>query len=93
MIGVPLACVACGGTMPADASPAQLSPKAPGDARAGEAARCPVSGETFVAREDSPKVVYEGKTYYFCCADCAARFQADPRHYLEQMSRASRATY
>ncbi|MGE5324859.1 MAG: heavy metal translocating P-type ATPase [Actinomycetota bacterium] len=25
---------------------------------------------------------YEGKTYYFCCAGCAAKFNADPKKYL-----------
>ena len=25
---------------------------------------------------------YEGKKYYFCCAGCAAKFNADPKKYL-----------
>lgn len=25
---------------------------------------------------------YEGKNYYFCCAGCAAKFNADPKRYL-----------
>ena len=79
--------------MPPGSASAQISPQAPGDAHVGEAARCAVSGETFVVRPDSVKVVYEGKTYYFCCADCAARFQADPRHYVAPPPGASSATY
>src|SRR5690349_22580897 len=25
---------------------------------------------------------HEGKTYYFCCAGCAQKFQAEPERYL-----------
>ena len=34
--------------------------------------------------ERSPaKAEYKGKTYYFCCASCAAKFRADPEKYLQ----------
>lgn len=65
---------------PATASASAV--KAPGDARIGDKTRCPVTGEEFVVRDDSPKVEYEGKTYYFCCADCPSEFKADPRKYV-----------
>ncbi len=33
------------------------------------------------------KFAYEGKTYYFCCAGCSTKFQADPKKYLSSSSR------
>jgi len=27
--------------------------------------------------------VHAGKTYYFCCAGCAAKFTADPQKYID----------
>ena len=79
-----LACAAaCGGSAASVASPLGRSEvKLPGEARVGDVSRCPVSGETFVISVDSPKVQYEGKTYYFCCVDCVAKFLASPRKYL-----------
>ena len=44
---------------------------------------CPVSGEPFAIEPDSKKASYEGKTYYFCCPDCAALFKANPKKYLQ----------
>lgn len=48
----------------------------------GDAARCPVSGETFRVRETSPSAEHEGGTYYFCCGSCVRPFLRNPDQYL-----------
>ena len=55
---------------------------APGQATIGDTTTCPVTGETFVVTAESPHVEHDGLTYYFCCAGCDARSQADPHQYL-----------
>lgn len=55
----------------------------PGQATVGDRTRCPVTGDEFVVTAESPHAVYEGRTYYFCCADCVAPFQADPARYTQ----------
>lgn len=44
---------------------------------------CPIEREN----EVDPKVtvVYEGKTIAFCCADCIAKFQADPKKFTKDL--------
>ena len=32
----------------------------------------------------SPKVEYQGKTYYFCCGGCDSEFARDPEKYLKK---------
>ena len=84
VLALTLALAACGGaatTAPSASAPASAL-KAPGEARVGDRTRCPVSGEEFVVSESSPKVEYAGKTYYFCCGGCDAKFKADPKKYL-----------
>lgn len=54
----------------------------PGEAGVGDRTRCPVSGEEFVVTAESPHVEYQGKTYYFCCEHCPARFQANPEQFV-----------
>lgn len=88
--------VACGGassSTPASTTPVTPSApstsselKAPGDAKVGDRTHCPVSGEEFVVRDDSPHAEYQGKTYYFCCPHCPEKFQADPAKYLGKPS-------
>ncbi len=88
------ACATAQATAPAGAPAAAMAPghhrevKGPlvknGEARLGDATTCPVSGDTFVVAADSPSLVYEGKTYYFCCDDCVGDFRKAPRHYLGQ---------
>jgi YHS domain-containing protein len=64
---------------------AQATPlKQPGEAALGDRTTCPVSGEVFTVAADSPKVEYEGRTYYFCCEDCVGDFQKDPPKYLSK---------
>jgi YHS domain-containing protein len=29
-------------------------------------------------------VEYSGKTYFFCCADCAKKFELEPVRYLSK---------
>jgi YHS domain-containing protein len=37
--------------------------------------------ETDQPIDPSVTVVYDGKTYAFCCKDCVAKFKADPEKY------------
>jgi len=79
------ACAACcGGSHagPPVAAPTAAAARAPGEAQVGERAVCPVSGEEFVVSATSPWVEHEGKMIYFCCADCAQKFRADPAKFL-----------
>jgi len=34
-------------------------------------------------RSAAGSAVYQGQTYYFCSKGCAAKFQADPKKYLD----------
>lgn len=56
--------------------------KALGEAKVGDKTRCAVMNHEFVVTDQSPKVEYEGKTYYFCCPGCVDKFKADPKKYL-----------
>ena len=63
----------------------------PGEATIGDTSTCPVSGETFVVTAESPHVEHEGRTYYFCCPGCDARFQANPQQFLSPAPATSEA--
>ena len=65
---------------PTSGSTAALVPWA--EATIGDRTTCPVTNEEFVVTADSAKVEHEGHTYYFCCAGCIGRFQANPAQYL-----------
>ncbi len=43
----------------------------------------PVCKMTVSPTDTTPKVDYEGITYYFCCQGCADSFGSDPNKYLE----------
>lgn len=45
-------------------------------------AECPVSGEVFLRKDAGATVTHEGKTHYFCCKGCLAKFNADPKQYM-----------
>jgi len=45
----------------------------------------PVCGMT-VTPESKHRFDYEGEAYFFCCAGCRTKFEADPQHYLERNS-------
>jgi YHS domain-containing protein len=84
--------VACGGAAappPATPSPdtagaaASSQPLvAPGEAKVGDRTKCPVSGNEFVVKEDSPHAEHNGKTYYFCCPDCPKAFAENPEKFV-----------
>ena len=42
----------------------------------------PVCGMTVETTSAKAKLDHRGSTYYFCCAGCASKFQADPEKYL-----------
>ena len=48
----------------------------------GDITRCPLSGEVFRIKANSPKSVVDGKTYYLCCKRCVAKFEKNPAKYL-----------
>jgi len=48
----------------------------------GPRVKDPVCGMIIDPQKDAAKVAHEGKTYYFCSAGCAKRFQAQPQRYL-----------
>ena len=49
--------------------------------------RDPVCGMTVDPVQRAPaKADHAGKTYYFCCASCAAKFRLDPEKYLSAKS-------
>ena len=43
---------------------------------------CPIEGAKI---NKSIYADYQGKRIYFCCADCKAKFNADPAKYVKQM--------
>jgi len=52
--------------------------------KADEKVVCPVSGEMMLKSQAKATYEYEGKTYYFCCADCKDKFVKDPAKYTAQ---------
>ena len=89
--GALLTLVACGGAAAPDesagasseaSSGSELALVPPGEASIGDRSTCPVSGKEFVVSESSPSVEHEGRTYFFCCPNCAERFAADPEKYV-----------
>ena len=49
-----------------------------------QSASCPVMGSKIPnVSKASGKSVYKGKTYYFCCAGCKAKFDKDPEKYIK----------
>ncbi|HUU00468.1 MAG TPA: YHS domain-containing protein [Myxococcota bacterium] len=48
---------------------------------AGTKATCPVMGNEFTVKADSPRSEYKGKHYVFCCTGCKPKFDADPQKY------------
>ncbi len=48
----------------------------------GNFTACPVSGEMVEISDETPSAEYNGQTYYFCCTDCKAKFEADPETYI-----------
>jgi len=69
---------------PAPSASTSSAVVAPGEAKVGDKTLCLISKEEFVVTASSPKVEYEGKTYYFCCPGCDSKFKADPKKYLSK---------
>lgn len=51
-----------------------------------EVVRCPVSGEVIAKDAMNIKTEYKGKTYYFCCEGCKAKFEKNPEKYTKSGS-------
>jgi len=96
-LGVAVACAACTEREKAQASgqvqgqgqvQAQGQGQVQGQVKARvqepgkEEIRCPVMGGIVAHPETAEKSVYNGKTYYFCCAGCKPMFDADPEKYV-----------
>jgi YHS domain-containing protein len=88
-----LSLAACGGAPANAAAPsapagaaATAKPvvKGPGEAKVGDTATCPVSGEEFVVEATSPKLEHDGKTYFFCCSGCKKKFEAEPGKFAKK---------
>ncbi len=82
--GTPAATTPSGESAPAGEEAAKGPLKAPGEAAVGDRTTCPVSGEEFVVTAESPKVEFEGKTYYTCCPGCQKKLEAEPEKYLKK---------
>jgi len=53
-------------------------------AAAKQEVRCPVSGKVITDLKKAPKYTYRGKTYYFNCNNCLAKFKQNPEKYIKQ---------
>jgi Cu+-exporting ATPase len=53
--------------------------------------RDPVCGMTVEPQHAAASQQYDGKTYYFCCAQCAEEFRSEPQRYLAAEERAPEA--
>jgi YHS domain-containing protein len=55
--------------------------------KAEEKLLCPVTGDTIPSKAKAAgSSVYNGKTYYFCCADCKPAFDKEPEKYLSKLT-------
>lgn len=86
--------LAMGWTLTAVADPgvvAAKSAKTTKEARAAAAVKsakndwavCPVEKTKILKSRAVDTAVYQGKTYYFCCAGCKPAFIKDPAKYLK----------
>lgn len=44
---------------------------------------CPVMGHEIAIKDAAGSHEYDGKTYYFCCADCKEKFVKNPGKYVK----------
>ena len=44
----------------------------------------PVCGMTVDDQKAAAQSTYEGKTFYFCCAGCKGKCDANPKQYTSQ---------
>jgi YHS domain-containing protein len=47
----------------------------------GTKMKCAVTGEDFTVSAKTVQVVYDGKRYAFCCADCLPEFNKNPAKF------------
>jgi len=52
--------------------------------KAEEMVTCPVSGKKVKKSDAAGSHEYNGKTYYFCCADCKEKFVENPEKYTQK---------
>jgi YHS domain-containing protein len=58
--------------------------KAPGEAQVGDKTSCAMhSDAVFTVAASTPKVEYRGRTYYFCCPECAKHFAEHPGDFVK----------
>lgn len=58
--------------------------KAPGEARVGDRTTCAMhSDAVFTVSTSTPKVEHRGRTYYFCCPECAKHFAEHPGDFVK----------
>jgi P-type Cu+ transporter len=60
-----------------------------GRAPATETESDPVCGMSVDVHAAKHKASYHGRSYYFCCAGCKTKFEADPERYLNKEARAA----
>jgi YHS domain-containing protein len=71
-----------GSSVVAAAASAALKP--PGEAKVGDRTTCAMhSDSVFTVTETTPKSEYQGRTYYFCCPECAAHFAKNPSDFVK----------
>ncbi len=46
---------------------------------------CPVTGTKITPATATDKMVYKGKTYFFCCSGCKPMFKKNPEKYIKSM--------
>jgi YHS domain-containing protein len=51
----------------------------------GDKTICPVSGKVITVAVDTPKEIYDGVTYYFCCAHCVEKFLKNPDLFVDPL--------
>jgi YHS domain-containing protein len=49
----------------------------------GTKMKCAVTGEDFTVSAKTVQVVYKGKRYAFCCADCKPDFEKNPEKFAK----------
>jgi YHS domain-containing protein len=70
---------------PVAATPVAATPVAaePAPIPLGTKMKCAVTGEDFTVSAKTVQVVYQGKRYAFCCADCLPEFNKNPAKFAQ----------
>lgn len=82
---VAFCCADCKATFEKDPTPFLARLDLPGKVTAAVKAvntECPVSGKPV---DEACTLSHEGKLVAFCCADCRAKFETDPKAYLDKL--------